>query len=169
MIHVSDKDTFLLILRTKQCWASSLWDRRIYISSNLRAKMMIQNKSSWSQNDHQQAKNEDGPQANPYNELLRLSAVWKVNGQLSLPGINSGGYYPFPSLARISAAVICPTLVIIDITLNHQGLYSLFPCIDPVEKMLFLTTVHHRTVCQWVVEPKRGEVYWDALTTKYSW
>lgn len=71
------------------------------------------------------AKKDDGPKANPCNELLRLSAASKVNS--SLLGINRGGYYPFPSPARISAALICPALVVIDIPLNLTRIIQSLP------------------------------------------
>lgn len=96
------------------------------------------------------------------------SAAWKENRQLSLLTINSGGYYPFPSLAMISAAAICPTLVIIDITLNHTRIIESLPLHWSSREDAILnhsTSQNSTPMSCWA---RTGDVYWDALTTKYS-
>lgn len=131
-----------------------------------RAKIMTQNRSSESQNDHQWAKREDSPKANPCNELPRLSAASKVN--LSLLGINRGGYYPFPSLARISASLICPTLVITDIPLNLTRIMVALSLHWSSREDAILNQGASQSSSWWAAEPPREEAHGDALTTEYS-
>lgn len=122
---------------------------------------MIQNRSSESQNDHQWAKKDDGPKANPCNELLRLSAASKVN--LSLLGINKGGCYPLPSLARISAALICPTLVIIDVPLNLTRIIPSLPLLWSSREDAILNQGTSQSSSWWAAEPP-GERHTEMLS-----
>lgn len=90
-----------------------------------------------------------------------------LKGEFKSPWHLQGGYYPvFPSLPRTSAALICPTLVIIDIPLHLTRIILALSLLWSSREDAILNQDTSQNSSWWAAEPPWGEAHGDALTTE---